>query len=51
MSALDRVATRIAQGLALIGSLGVLLMLVHVTADVAARNLFGQPIPATNAGT
>ncbi|KAA9007860.1 TRAP transporter small permease [Histidinibacterium aquaticum] len=49
MRALDRVATRIAQGLALIGSLGVLLMLVHVTADVAARNLFGQPIPATNA--
>ncbi len=49
MDQLDRAATRIAQGLALLGALGVLAMLVHVCADVAARNILGRPIPATNA--
>ena len=48
MKSLDAVAGRIAQALALIGALGVLAMLVHISADVLARNLVGRPIPATN---
>lgn len=48
MGALERLADRVAQGLALIGSLGVLALLVHVTVDVVTRNLLGRPIPATN---
>ena len=34
-------------GLALIGALATLLLMLHVVADVAMRNLFNQPIPAT----
>jgi TRAP-type C4-dicarboxylate transport system permease small subunit len=48
MDFLDRAAERLARGVALIGALGVLALLVHVAADVATRNLFGRPIPATN---
>lgn len=48
MDFLDRAADRVARGVALIGALGVLALLVHVAADVATRNLFGRPIPATN---
>lgn len=48
MAALERLADRVAQGLALIGSLGVLALLVHVFVDVVTRNLIGRPIPATN---
>ncbi|WP_343079982.1 TRAP transporter small permease [Ostreiculturibacter nitratireducens] len=48
MQMLERAADRVAQGLALIGALGVVAMLLHVGADVVARNLFDRPIPATN---
>jgi TRAP-type C4-dicarboxylate transport system permease small subunit len=48
MQALERMADRVARGLALVGSIGVLALLVHVTADVVSRNLFRMPIPATN---
>jgi TRAP-type C4-dicarboxylate transport system permease small subunit len=48
MHRLETLTDRVAQILALIGSLGVLAMLVHVGIDVAARNIFERPIPATN---
>ncbi|PQO24747.1 TRAP transporter small permease [Rhodobacteraceae bacterium WD3A24] len=48
MSALARLAERMAQTLALVGAVGVLLMMVHVGIDVAARNIVGRPLPATN---
>jgi TRAP-type C4-dicarboxylate transport system permease small subunit len=47
MRALSRLADRTAQALALVGSLGVILMMLHVGADILARSLFGRPIPAT----
>ncbi len=48
MDVLERAVGRVAQSLALVGSLGVLALLVHVALDVGMRNLFGKPIPATN---
>ncbi len=48
MDTLDRLADRISQTLALIGALGLLALLLHVSAEVVARNLLGRPIPATN---
>lgn len=48
MQTLERAADRVAQGLALVGAIGVLAMLLHVGVDVVTRNLFGRPIPATN---
>lgn len=48
MTALDRLADRVTQVLALIGALGLVALLLHVSAEVMARNLFGRPIPATN---
>lgn len=48
MNSIERSVDRLAQGLALIGALGVVALLLHVVADVASRNLFGRPIPATN---
>jgi TRAP-type C4-dicarboxylate transport system permease small subunit len=34
-------------GLAIIGATATTLLMLHVVADVAMRNLFNQPIPAT----
>jgi len=48
MDRLEQGAGKLAQGLALIGSAGILLMLAHVGLDVLTRNLVGRPIPATN---
>jgi len=48
MDVLDRLSERTAQFLALVGAIGVLLMMLHVGADIATRNIFGRPIPATN---
>ncbi len=48
MDLLERLTDRVAQGLALVGAIGVLALLVHVCADVVTRNLFARPIPATN---
>ncbi len=45
---LDRLFDRISQGLALIGSVGLVALLLHVGAEVIARNLLSSPIPATN---
>ncbi len=46
--ALSAAAERLAQWLALVGAIGILLMMVHVGADILSRNLMGRPIPATN---
>jgi len=48
MRAMERLADRVAQGLALIGAVGLMALLLHVAAEVLARNLFSRPIPATN---
>jgi TRAP-type C4-dicarboxylate transport system permease small subunit len=48
MQFLERAADRVAQGLALVGAIGIAAMLVHIGADVLCRNLLGRPIPATN---
>jgi len=48
MDILERAADRLAQGLALIGAIGVAALLMHVAADVLTRNLLDRPIPATN---
>jgi TRAP-type C4-dicarboxylate transport system permease small subunit len=48
MRYLEDVAEKVARALALVGSIGVLALLVHVVLDVATRNLAARPIPATN---
>lgn len=48
MDFLERTADRIAQALALVGAIGVLALLIHVSLDVITRNLLDRPIPATN---
>lgn len=48
MTFIDRLADRLGQALALVGALGVLALLLHVTGDVLSRNLLDRPIPATN---
>jgi TRAP-type C4-dicarboxylate transport system permease small subunit len=48
MQFLERAADRVAQGLALVGAVGIAAMLVHIGVDVLTRNLLGRPIPATN---
>jgi TRAP-type C4-dicarboxylate transport system permease small subunit len=48
MDILERGADRLAQGLALIGAIGLAALLLHVAADVFTRNLLDRPIPATN---
>lgn len=44
---LDSIVTSIASGLALVGAIGVVAMLLHITAYVVMRTFFGSPIPAT----
>jgi TRAP-type C4-dicarboxylate transport system permease small subunit len=44
---LDSLVNRVTSGLALLGAIGVLAMLVHITGYVIMRNLAGAPIPAT----
>lgn len=48
MQGLERLADRVSQGLALIGAVGLMALLVHVAAEVLARNALSRPIPATN---
>ncbi|MBR9765592.1 MAG: TRAP transporter small permease [Rhodobacteraceae bacterium] len=48
MKRLEKAADLLSQGLALLGSVGLLAMLAHVTVDVALRNVADTPIPATN---
>ncbi len=45
---MERAADRVAQGVALVGALGLVALLVHVTSDVVMRGVFDRPIPATN---
>lgn len=47
MVALYRLTNRAAVGLALLGTLGILLMVVHVTLDVVLRSTLSVSIPAT----
>ena len=44
---LDRLVDRVTSGMALIGAIGVIAMLIHITAYVILRNLASAPIPAT----
>ena len=44
---LDRFVTSIASGLALIGAIGVVAMLLHITGYVILRLFLSSPIPAT----
>ncbi|MFY0991699.1 TRAP transporter small permease [Halomonas sp. C05BenzN] len=47
MDALYRLANRAAVGLALLGTLGILLMVIHITLDVLLRATLSVSIPAT----
>ena len=47
MALLVAIADRIVRLLALIGALGVVAMMLHVSADVALRAVTGAPLPAT----
>lgn len=44
---LDRLANSVTSGLALLGAVGILAMLVHITVYVITRNLLSTPVPAT----
>jgi TRAP-type C4-dicarboxylate transport system permease small subunit len=44
---LDRLVVRVTDGLALLGAVGVVAMLVHITAYVILRNLAAAPVTAT----
>ena len=44
---LDRLVVRISDGLALVGAVGVVAMLVHITAYVIMRQFSHSPVPAT----
>ena len=44
---LDRLVVRITDGLALLGAIGVVAMLVHITAYVIMRQFSHSPVPAT----
>ena len=44
---LDRLVNQVTSGMALLGAIGVIAMLVHITAYVITRNLFSAPVPAT----
>lgn len=46
-ASLDRFVNAIAAGLALVGAIGVVVMLVHIIAYVVMRTFFSSPIPAT----
>ena len=48
MRRLSTASEKLSQTLALIGAIGVILMMVHIGGDILSRNLFGRPIPATN---
>lgn len=47
MVLINKLIDKAAVGLALLGGLGIVLMLVHVFADVLSRHLFNQALPAT----
>lgn len=44
---IDRSVTAMASGLALVGAIGVVIMLLHIMAYVVMRTFFSAPIPAT----
>ncbi|MEQ9814903.1 MAG: TRAP transporter small permease [Azospirillaceae bacterium] len=47
MRFLARLETTLLSALALIGAIATVALMAHVVTDVALRNLFNQPIPAT----
>lgn len=47
MRAVIRLSDHTVRLLALLGSIGVIAMMLHVGIDVVTRNLMGRPIPAT----
>lgn len=47
MGTFGRIREILLAGLAVIGGLAILTLMVHVFADVALRNFFNQPVPAT----
>ncbi len=44
---LDRLVNQVTSGMALLGAVGIIAMLVHITAYVILRNLVSTPVPAT----
>lgn len=44
---IDRLVVRVTDGLALLGAVGVVAMLVHITAYVILRQVSHTPVPAT----
>lgn len=44
---LDRLVDQVTSGMALLGAVAVIAMLVHITIYVVTRNLFSAPVPAT----
>lgn len=47
MSQISNLADRLSRMLAFVGALGVILMMVHVCADIVARTITGASLPAT----
>ncbi len=47
MAVLYRLTNRVAIGLALLGTVGILLMVIHVTLDVVLRSTLSVSVPAT----
>ncbi|MEX0624473.1 TRAP transporter small permease [Saccharospirillum sp.] len=47
MSGLNRLADQLSRALALLGTLGIAAMLIHVTLDVVLRSTMSYSIPAT----
>ncbi len=47
MTTIARIRDLSLQGLAVIGSLAILTLMLHVTTDVVLRNTINQPVPAT----
>ncbi|MBX9458147.1 MAG: TRAP transporter small permease [Rhizobium sp.] len=47
MSIVTRFADRLSQMLAFVGAIGVVLMMIHVCADIVARLFTGASLPAT----
>lgn len=47
MTGLNRLADQLSQALALLGTLGIAAMLIHVTLDVVLRSTMSYSIPAT----
>lgn len=48
MDFLDKISRRIANLVGIAGAIGVIIMMLHITCDVAARLILGSPLIGTN---